>query len=72
MPGARATDDPFREPHTAHEARHFEAAEVAGCVAAGSPEAPLRTLEDSVVTLRAMDEIRGLCGITFPVPPGNG
>ncbi|MFI0819499.1 Gfo/Idh/MocA family protein [Streptomyces sp. NPDC021098] len=53
------------EPRSAHDALHFEAAEVARCVAEGLRETPLRPLADSVVTLRAMDEIRGLCGITF-------
>ncbi|MEI5527394.1 Gfo/Idh/MocA family oxidoreductase [Streptomyces brasiliscabiei] len=59
------------EPRTAHDALHFEAAETARCIAAGLLETPLRPLRESVVTLQAMDEIRRLCRITFPVPPGN-
>ncbi|QLH26250.1 Gfo/Idh/MocA family protein [Streptomyces sp. Rer75] len=55
----------YTEPQSAHDALHFEAAEVARCIAAGLRETPLRPLEDSIVTLRAMDEIRRLCGITF-------
>ncbi|NUP16196.1 MAG: Gfo/Idh/MocA family oxidoreductase [Streptomyces sp.] len=54
------------EPHTAHEALHYEAAEVARCVSAGLLQSPLRPLADSVNTLRAMDEIRRQCGIAFP------
>ncbi|MFF4351199.1 hypothetical protein [Streptomyces sp. NPDC001530] len=50
----------------AHNALHFEAAEVARCIAAGRLESPIRPLDDSVVTLRTMDEIRRLCGIAFP------
>lgn len=68
-PAGGGTPLTYTEPRTAHEALHFEAAEVARCIAAGSPGTPLRTLEESVVTLRAMDEIRRLCGITFPVAP---
>jgi predicted dehydrogenase len=59
------------EPRSAHDGLHFEAAEVARCIAAGLRETPLRPLSESVVTLRAMDEIRRLCGITFPVSPGD-
>ncbi|WP_063729560.1 Gfo/Idh/MocA family protein [Streptomyces sp. RTd22] len=55
----------YTEPRSAHDALHFEAAEVARCIAAGLRETPLRPLEDSVVTLRVMDEIRRLCAITF-------
>ncbi|MCX5265977.1 Gfo/Idh/MocA family protein [Streptomyces sp. NBC_00199] len=54
------------EPRIAHDALHFEAAEVARCVSAGLLQSPLRPLVDSVTTLRAMDEIRRQCGITFP------
>lgn len=45
---------------------HFEAAETARRISAGDRETPLRPPADSVVTLRAMDEIRRLCGIAFP------
>jgi len=54
------------EPRIAHDALYFEAAEVARCVSAGLLQSPLRPLVDSVTTLRAMDEIRRQCGITFP------
>ncbi|OAH09977.1 Gfo/Idh/MocA family protein [Streptomyces jeddahensis] len=56
----------YTEPRTAHDALHFEAAEVARCITAGHLQTLLRPLADSVTSLRAMDEIRGLCGITFP------
>jgi hypothetical protein len=39
--------------------------EVARCIAAGARESRLRPLEDSIATLRAMDEIRQQCGVTF-------
>ena len=54
------------EPAIAHDALHFEAAEVARCIAEGRLESPLRPLADSIVTLRAMDEIRRQCGIERP------
>jgi len=57
----------FTEPRTGHDALHFEAAEAARCVGAGQLHSPMRPLEDSLTTLRAMDQIRGLCDITFPV-----
>ena len=40
------------EPQIAHEALHFEAVEVARCVADGRFESPLRPLADSITTLR--------------------
>ncbi|MFG2799873.1 Gfo/Idh/MocA family protein [Streptomyces pseudovenezuelae] len=65
-PAGGGTPLSYAEPRTGHDALHFEAAEVARCVAAGRLQTPLRPLEDSVSTLRVMDEIRRLCGITFP------
>jgi hypothetical protein len=56
----------FTEPLVAHDALHFEGAEVARCIAAGRVESPVRPLADSVITLRALDEIRRQCAITFP------
>ncbi|MCZ0985354.1 hypothetical protein [Streptomyces diastatochromogenes] len=56
----------YLEPRSAHDALHFEAADVARCVAAGRLQSAHRPLDDSVTTLRAMDGIRGLCGISFP------
>jgi predicted dehydrogenase len=54
------------EERAGHDALHFEAAEVARCVAAGRLQTPLRPLDDSVTTLRAMDDIRRQCGMVFP------
>ncbi|MGY6018886.1 hypothetical protein [Streptomyces spinosirectus] len=54
------------EERTGHDALHFEAAEVARCVAAGRVRTPFRPLDDSVITLRAMDDIRRRCGIVLP------
>lgn len=67
-PAIRRGDRELRygEPPVAHEALHFEAAEVARCIAAGELECPIRPLADSVTTLAALDEIRRQCGITFP------
>ena len=56
----------FTEPRTAHDALHFEAAEVARCIAAGRLESPIRPLDESIATLEVMDEIRGQLGIRFP------
>jgi predicted dehydrogenase len=56
----------WREPRVAHDGLHFEAAEVARCIAAGRPESPLRPLADSIATMRIMDEIRRQVGIAFP------
>jgi predicted dehydrogenase len=53
----------YEEPKVAHDALHFEAAEVARCIADGRLESSLRPLADSIITLRAMDEIRAQCGI---------
>ena len=63
------------EPRAAHDALHFEAAEVARCVAAGRLETPVRPLAQSVTTIQAMDEIRRQLGIAFPgeqAPGGPG
>ena len=58
-------EDRYEEPAVAHDALHFEAAEVARCIADGRLESPLRPLADSITTLRAMDEIRRQCGIEW-------
>jgi predicted dehydrogenase len=55
----------FTEPRTAHDALHFEAAEVARCVADGRLESPLRPLADSIVTLDVLDEVRRQIGVAF-------
>jgi predicted dehydrogenase len=54
------------EPRTAHDALHFEAAETTRCITTGQLQSPLRTLAESITTLRVMDDIRALCGIIFP------
>ena len=55
----------YDEPQTAHDALHFEAAEVARCVSEGRTDSPLRPLTDSVATMRVIDEIRRQLGIVF-------
>lgn len=55
----------YNEPQIAHEGLHFEAAEVARCIAAGRLQSPLRPLADSIATLRIVDEIRRQLGIVF-------
>ncbi len=55
----------YEEPRIGHEGLHFEAAEVARCLAAGLAESPLRPLADSVLTLEVMDEIRRQTGDGF-------
>ncbi|GAA1870057.1 Gfo/Idh/MocA family oxidoreductase [Pseudonocardia ailaonensis] len=59
------------EPRTGHEGLFFEAAEVARAVADGRTETPLRTLDDSLVTLRAIDAVRARAGIRFPHDGGS-
>jgi predicted dehydrogenase len=56
----------FTEPRTAHDALHFEAAEVARCITAGRLESPIRPLAESITTLQVMDEIRRQLGVAFP------
>jgi predicted dehydrogenase len=53
------------EPRTAHDALHFEAAEVARRIAEGRLESPIRPLAESILTLQVMDEIRRQIGIRF-------
>ena len=65
----------YTEPQTAHDALYFEAAEVARCITAGRLESPLRPVDDSIRTLRVMDEIRRQIGAGFPedaVSPDHG
>ena len=56
----------FTEARTGHDALHFEAAEVARCIAAGRLESPIRPLGESITTLQVMDEIRRQIGVAFP------
>jgi predicted dehydrogenase len=56
----------FAEPRVAHDALHFEAAEVARCITAGRLESPARPLADSVATLEVMDEVRRQVEVRFP------
>jgi hypothetical protein len=65
-PAGGGTPLSYTEARTAHDALHFEAAEVARCIGAGRLQTPLRPLDDSVATLRVMDQIRRLCGISLP------
>ena len=59
----------FTEPRAAHDALHFEAAEVARCISAGRLESPIRPLCQSITTLKVMDEIRRQLGDAFPGEP---
>ncbi|MFJ8108203.1 hypothetical protein [Streptomyces sp. NPDC096132] len=52
-----------------HDALYFEAAETARCITVGRLQSPLRPLDDSLTTLRAMDGIRRRYGISFPALP---
>jgi hypothetical protein len=50
-----------------HYAQLFhQAIHLVSCVADNRLESPIRTLEDSLVTLEAMDEIRRQLNIVFP------
>ncbi len=53
------------EPTVAHDALHFEAAEVARRIAAGELGSPLRPLSATIATLETMDLIRAEAGIVF-------
>jgi len=55
----------YDEPAIGHDALFYEAAEVARCISAGLRESPLRTLADSVATMRVVDEIRRQIGVVF-------
>lgn len=56
----------WTEEPVAHDALHYEAAEVARCIADGRLESPLRPLAASVGTIQVMDEIRRQVGISLP------
>ncbi len=55
----------YDEPQVAHGALHFQAAEVARCITSGLRQSPLRTWDDSIATLRVIDEIRRQIGVVF-------
>lgn len=56
----------YEEPAGRHfEGMHYEAAEVARCIAAGDLETPYRTLDASVRTMTTLDMIRHSIGIHF-------
>jgi predicted dehydrogenase len=53
------------EPAIGHEALYVSAVEAARRIATGGTGTPLRSLADSVATLRVVDEIRRQIGVTF-------
>ncbi|TKV59197.1 Gfo/Idh/MocA family oxidoreductase [Nakamurella flava] len=55
----------YEEEAVAHEALHFQAAEVARCISEGRTQSAIRPLADSIATLRVIDEIRRQLGIVF-------
>lgn len=56
----------YREPRSAHTGGlHYQAAEVARCIAAGATESPLRALDLSIRTIAVMDEVRRQTGDRF-------
>jgi hypothetical protein len=55
----------YTEPAIGHDGLHFEAAEAARCITAGLTQSPLRPLDDSIATMRVVDEIRRQLGIVF-------
>jgi len=69
--GSGARPDPVvrREPETGHAGLSWQAAEVARCVAAGLTETPLRPLEQSLSTLRALDAVRAAATPTADQTP---
>lgn len=55
----------FTEAPIGHDGLHYQAAEVARCIAAGRRESPIRPLADSITTMTVLDEIRRQIGVTF-------
>jgi predicted dehydrogenase len=52
----------YDEERIGHAGLHWEAAEVARCVARGAVESPLRPMADTIATMRAMDAVREALG----------
>jgi predicted dehydrogenase len=57
----------YDEPRVGHAALHFQAAELARCVAAGRLESAIRPLAESVRTMGVLDRIRERIGTTYDV-----
>lgn len=56
----------YNEPVGRHfEGLHFEAAEIARCIAAGAKETPKRPVEDALATMRLLDRIREATQLPF-------
>ncbi|MGK9174604.1 Gfo/Idh/MocA family oxidoreductase [Yokenella regensburgei] len=55
----------YEEPRFAYDQLYHEAAHVAYCIEQGLLESPLRPLEDSLVTMQTLDEVRKQLGIVF-------
>jgi hypothetical protein len=65
MPGGFTVGDRrYDEPPVRHGALHYQAAEVARCVADGRTRSALRPLEDSLTTLGALDAVRDRIAVT--------
>jgi hypothetical protein len=56
----------FDEPRNQYAQLFHQAIHLVSCVADNRLESPIRTLEDTLVTLEAMDEIRRQLNIVFP------
>jgi predicted dehydrogenase len=56
----------FDEPRNHYAQLFHQAIHLVSCVAENRLESPIRTLDDSLVTLEAMDEIRRQLNIVFP------
>ncbi len=55
----------YQEPRASYDQLYHEAVHLAFCVAAGLTESPLRPLDDSLVTMQTIDEVRRQLGIVF-------
>jgi predicted dehydrogenase len=55
----------YDEPRVGHAALHFQAAELARCVAHGRTESSIRPLAESVRTMGVLDRIRGRIGTVY-------
>lgn len=55
----------YEEPKFSYDQLYHEAAHLATCVEQGLLESPLRPLEDSLITMQTLDEVRRQLGIVF-------
>ncbi|WP_213992961.1 Gfo/Idh/MocA family oxidoreductase [Sodalis sp. dw_96] len=55
----------YEEPKYAYDHIYHEAVHLAYCIGQGLTESPLRSIEDSLITMQTIDEVRRQLGIVF-------